>query len=212
MPKPMAICIEDVDAKSEETRFLRCVAVCGREPGLRVDATGKVLWRSDDKAACELWVSADERLILYRPEGAPPVRVSRAGRGLDVPFGKPVVVIDQDEVDVGAKRLRLHVHGEARTVAAPSFFAPEQGRSSGLIKAAAAAVALGSIVAGGCKVEVREHPPAPPLPPKEQPPTTTTVTQPPQTNKIQVRETPPEVVAPSPPKIEVRENPPDRAK
>ncbi|MCP4592143.1 MAG: hypothetical protein GY842_15520, partial [bacterium] len=69
MSKPLAICIEDMDAQAE-TRYLRCVAVPGRQPGLRLDEAGSVLWKSDDGASCELWVSADDRLILYRPEDA----------------------------------------------------------------------------------------------------------------------------------------------
>ena len=59
---------------------------------------------------CELWVSADDRLILYRPEGADAVAVSRAGRSLDVPSGKPVVLIDQDQIDVDSNGL-VYVSG-----------------------------------------------------------------------------------------------------
>ena len=113
MPKPLAICLEDPGARSAAERYLRCTAVVGRQAGLRVDGAGTVLWRSDEAVACELWVSLDDKLILYRPEGAAAVAVHRAGRVLDVPAGKPVVLVDQDEFQVGAKRLRVHVHGTA---------------------------------------------------------------------------------------------------
>ena len=64
MPTPLAICLENLAPRSPAERFLRCVAAVGRRPGLRVGDRGEVLWRSDDRVACERWVSADERLIL----------------------------------------------------------------------------------------------------------------------------------------------------
>jgi len=152
MPKPLAICIEDLDAGSASSRYVRCVAIPGRQPGLRLDRSGAVLWQSDDAAACELWVSADDCLILNRPEGAAAVTVRRAGRSLDVPCDKPVELIDQDEIDVGPRHLRLHVHGEGPAVAPPSPFVPEGKPLGRLARAAAAAMALGAIAApGGCE-------------------------------------------------------------
>jgi hypothetical protein len=56
MPKPMAICIEDLDSQPK-TKYLRCVALPGRQPGLRLDKAGSVLWQNDDGVSCELWVS-----------------------------------------------------------------------------------------------------------------------------------------------------------
>lgn len=222
MPKPMAICIEDVDARNENEKYLRCVALVGREAGLRVDAHGAVLWKSDEDAACELWVSADNCLILYRPEGAVAVKVCRAGRGLDVPAAKPVVLLDKDQVVIGDRVLRVHVHGEAPGISAPSPFVPGKKTVSAWGKAAAA-LAIGSVV-GGAGCEVRQSPPvvvAPEPPPK--PP-------------VEVRDQPPEVAAPEEKpapeskgdpgkqpkegpvkqpegenKIEVRDNPPDVA-
>ena len=113
------------------------------------------------KVACELWVSQDQRLILYRPDGAAVV-VRRAGRALDVPFGKPVVLLDKDGVEVGTKRLRVHVHGEAPAIAAPSFLpAPERIESRGGLRGAAAAVAISAAIGGAALFEVRCHPPSP---------------------------------------------------
>ncbi len=177
MPKPMALCIENLDPQSGAPKYVRCVALPGRQPGLRLAFGGAVLWQSDDAIACELWVSGDDRLILYRPEGATAVVLRRAGRGLDVPYDKPVVVIDQDEIDVGTRRLRVHVHGDAPAVAAPSEYVPEQGALGRLVRAAAAAVAIASAVATGGCIEVRDKPPKPAPPPK-----------PPHEKKIDVRD------------------------
>jgi hypothetical protein len=183
MPKPMAICIEDLDSQPK-TKYLRCVALPGRQPGLRLDKAGSVLWQNDDGVSCELWVSADERLILYRPEaGVPiPVTLHRTGRSLDVPCGKPVVVIDKDQVDVGSRHLRIHVHGQAPSVAAPSPLSSRPRPLDRLAQAAATAAVIGAVAAtGGCTdIDVRETPPEP----IEIPPT------------IEVIEDPPEVMPP----------------
>ncbi|MBI5490730.1 MAG: hypothetical protein HY905_25575 [Deltaproteobacteria bacterium] len=119
MPKPLAICLEDLNAGASP-RYLRCVAITGREPGLRLDGAGAVLWKSDDDASCELWVSADERLVLYRRAEGAAVRVRRGGRSLDAPPSKPVVLLDQDRVEVGGRSLRIHIHGPATRVHPPS--------------------------------------------------------------------------------------------
>jgi len=198
MPKPLAICIEELD--SSEARYIRCVALPGRQPGLRLDRIGQVLWQSDDGVSCELWVSADERLILYRPEGADSVTLDRAGRTLDVPYGKPVVVIDQDQVSMGGRRVRIHIHGEAPSVAAPSPLPSRSQPLGRLARTLAATAVIGAAVAAsGCAeqpIEVRQVPPAaaPPSP----------------TPTIEVRLVPP--TAPPPPSptptIEVRLVPP----
>jgi hypothetical protein len=176
MPKPIAICIEDLDALAE-ARFLQCVALTGRQPGLRLEVGGEVTWLEAPVAAAELWVSQDRRLILYRPDGAAPVRVERDGRVLDAPAEKPVVLIDQDRLDVGDRRLCVHVHGVTEAVQAPTYFVPASkpapapeavGKGTGLLHAAATAVAIGAVVgASGCpkQIEVRDHPPSAPYEP-----------------------------------------------
>jgi hypothetical protein len=157
MTKPIAICIEDLDAVSEASRYLRCVALPGRQPGLRLDGTGGVQWQAD-VLSCELWVSADDRLILYRQEGMAPVTLRRGGRCLEAPSGKPVVVIDKDQIDIGPRRLRVHVHGEAAAVAAPSPLPLRSPLAGRLAQTVATAALLGAVAsAGGCsEVEVRE--------------------------------------------------------
>jgi hypothetical protein len=197
MPKPLAICIEDLDAQSKASKFLQCVALPGRQPGLRLDEAGRAIWYSEKAVACELWVSADNRLILYRPESAPPVTVRRTGRSLDVPFSKPVIIMDKDQVDIGTRHLRIHIHGNAPAVAAPTPLVIKPGPFDRLAQTAAAAAVIGTL-ATGC-IEVRETPPV------VMPVTDTT------TSTIEVRETPPEPVIPSDtptPTIEVRETPP----
>ncbi len=150
MSKALAICIEDLDVQAK-IKYLRCVALPGRQPGLRLDEVGSVLWQSDDGVSCELCVSADDRLMLYRPEGAVHVTLRRAGRSLDAPCGKPVVVIDQDQIDVGSRRLRVHVHGKAPSVVAPSPL-PARPRPLGrLARTVATAAVIGTVAAtGGC--------------------------------------------------------------
>ena len=193
MPKPLAICIEDVGAQSE-TKYMRCVALPGRQPGLRLGETGQVLWRSDEGVSCELWVSADNRLVLYRPEDAPSVVLHRARRSLDVPCGKPVIVIDKDEIDVGSRHLRIHVHGQSPSISAPSPLPSKARPFSHLAQAATAAAIVGAVTVLGCsEIEVRDEPPV------EVQPTPT----------IEVRDDPPTVVVPPTPTIEVRVDPPE---
>ena len=158
MPKPRAICLEDL-GKGASPRYLRCVAVSGREPGLRLDGTGTVLWKSDDGASCELWVSADERLILYRRADGVAVRVRSGGRSLDVPAQKPVVLLDQDGVEVGGREFRIHVHGLAPRVHAPSPLPDPTGRGVGRV--AATAAALGAVL-GAADCKKADAPGAPP--------------------------------------------------
>lgn len=183
MPKPLAICIEDTGAISPNRRYLRCVALSGADPGLRVTDEGEVLWRTGDPAAFELWISGDERLILYRrPEGARVV-VRRDGRWLEAPAEKPVVLLDQDLVELGERRFRIHVHGAAPVVHEPSWLedpTPKAARRP--LARAAAALALGAALGGtACKkagdketgtepvtdaeqpIEVRESPPIAPV-------------------------------------------------
>lgn len=169
MPKPLAICIEDLDAKSGREKYVRCVALVGRRPGLRLDGAGQVVWRNDDGTFCELWVSADGRLALYRQEGMGRVTLHRAGRRLDVPDAKPVIVIDQDRIDVGSRRLRVHLHGEAPAVVAPSPLPSSPRRLERLAQAVTTAAVIGAVAtAGGCvdvdlwatpTIEVIENPP-----------------------------------------------------
>jgi len=170
MSKLLSVCIEDVDAVEPNDRYVRCVAVPGRQPGLRVDGGGRLLWQTDDGVACELWVSADDRLVLWRREGAGEVVVTRAGRSLSVPSGKPVMLVHGDEFEVGGRRLKVHLHGRAHQESPPEPILTNRNRRG--FRTAATAVILGATLVAGAAaaaeqgpVEVRDHPPEPPLPP-----------------------------------------------
>lgn len=173
MPQPLAICLEDLDAAHDDERYLRCVACPGGQPGLGLDGQGVVRWMPDGPAAYELWVSADGRLALQRGSDAGTVFVHRGGRSLEAPTGKPVILVDQDLLEVSGRRLRVHVHGEAEELHAPTWLS---GRTlARMARAAAAALALGTAVgAAGLAqgnpptvgthtepIDVRQRPPKP---------------------------------------------------
>ncbi|MBW2529396.1 MAG: hypothetical protein JRI23_34785, partial [Deltaproteobacteria bacterium] len=169
MSEPLAICIERLDAEDQDERYVQCVAVPGLESGLGVTAAGEVVWQVGDLDGCELCVAADGRLLLWRPAGAAGVVVRRAGRSLDAPAEKPIFLLDQDRIEIGGRRFRVHVHGPAPAVHPPS---PLRMKASGRVAALAAAVVLGGAAAGcdmlGKKtedIEIREAPPAAPPPP-----------------------------------------------
>jgi hypothetical protein len=194
MPCALAICIEDLAPREGTPRYLRCVALIGREPGLQLDAAGTVRWREPGPAGCcELWVSGDEQLILYRPEGAAAVTVRRAGRSLAAPHAKPVVLLDGDELAIDGRTLRVHVHAPAPAVHAPEPFLPEEQRAgSAAARAAAAALAFAAALgASDCRkpVEVRPEPPA-------VAPTPRPDSRPAAKPDIEVRPAPPELAAP----------------
>jgi len=182
VPSPIAICLEDLDAPSPGRRYLQCVALPGGRPGLALRPDGRSAWRSDGDIACEIWVSADGRLILFRPAGAAGATVHRAGRSVAAPVGKPVVIIDGDEVELGSRSFRVHVHGAASSDHPPRWLDPapraaDRARNA----AAAAALSLGlAAAAPGCgdcgeggieppwrDIDVIDNPPkvAPPPPP-----------------------------------------------
>jgi hypothetical protein len=169
MPKPIALCIEDMNPDPGQPRYVACVAVAGGLPGLGLDRQGGILWRSSAAPACELWVSGDERLILLRPAGAAAVRVHRGGRSLAAPFAKPVVLLDQDQLELAGRHFKLHVHGRAPAIASPTPIAESepQEKPKHALRTAAAALALGSLLVGGC-IEVRASPPKMAAPPPQQ--------------------------------------------
>lgn len=141
MPAPCSLCLEDLAEDDLNKRFLRCVALPGRQPGLRLLTDGSAGWMIEQGVACELIVSVDQQLLLYRPSNAPRVVVERAGRSLLAPAEKPVVLLDGDEVRVAGRRLRVHVHGETSTVAPPT---PLLARLIATGRSAASAVAIGA--------------------------------------------------------------------
>lgn len=152
MPSPCSLCLEDLLAKDPDDRFLRCVALPGRQPGLRLHTDGSVGWRIDTNVACELMVSLDQKLLLLRPGNAPDVEVLRRGRHLLAPSDKPVVLLDGDEVRVAGRRFRVHIHGETTRVEPPT-------RLLGSARAATTVMALGAAM-----LSCNRSAPADPLP------------------------------------------------
>jgi hypothetical protein len=172
MPKPLSLCLDFFGTRG--SKFMCCVALPGGQPGLGLDSTGSLLWQDRGNTACQLWVSSDKCLIAYRPEGATGFTLHRAGRVLEVPSGKPLVVLDKDELEIGTQRLRIHVHGTASEITGPSEYIPGSGVLGGIVSAtAAAALALtGGVGLPGCgpggqqgptkPIEIRDKPPKPP--------------------------------------------------
>jgi len=196
MPQPIELCLEDmaVGPSPDAERYLRCVALAGPQPGLGIDAKGNVTWRSAHALAAEIWVSADDRLILLRPAGAPAVRLSRASRTLDLPEGKPVVMLAGDLIAVGPRELQVHVHGVATSIYAPT---PLGDRVLAQAARAAAVLAMGAAVVG-C-----ERPAPRPANVGVPPTTNATATM---TRPLRPGEPPPPPSGSAP--IEVREMPP----
>jgi hypothetical protein len=206
------LCIENCYPTHENLRFLRCCAIGGRQPGLIVGTDGRVLWRSDAERYCELWVSADEQLICFRPPGAPAgARVHRAGREVALEEGKPVVVMDGDHLLLPGLCYRLHVHGRAGVIAEPGYLDFEEPAASTLARFAAAGVlALGTLSAAACGKppadEAKREQPAPPVEVRTTPPDAPPPMEP---TSVKAPDVTPAAVPPDPvPPIEVRVEPP----
>lgn len=61
---------------------------------------------------------------------------------------------------MGSRRLRIHVHGQAPSIAAPSPLPPRSRPFSSLAQAATAAAIVGAVTAFGCsEIEIRDDPP-----------------------------------------------------
>jgi hypothetical protein len=176
MIKPIEICLEELDRASEDDCFVRCVALPSAAPGLALDRAGTVQWLPESPAVHALLVSADGRLMVIAAAAAGPLTVARGTRSLTAPDGQPVFLLDQDELVLDGRRLRVHVHGETEVVEPPERLSRSAlGR---LARAAATAVALGGALAAGAAavaagpayapapIEVRVRPPKP-APPRK---------------------------------------------
>lgn len=170
MATPMEICLEDLTLSQDDERYIRCVALPGGEPGLALDREGSVRWMPEDPAPYGLWVSADDRLVMLRGEGAGPIEVKRGGRALDAPTEKPVFLLDGDLLSINGRELLVHVHGATEAVLPPEHLTASAvgrvARAAATALAMAAAVGVGSSAAagpgagiGGPPIEVRAAPP-----------------------------------------------------
>jgi hypothetical protein len=209
MPGPIALCLENCYPAHESLRYLRCVALSGAEPALSVLPGGEIEWRQETPGHGQLWVSADERLIFHRPAGSVGwAQVHRGGRRVDVPDGKPVVLLDGDHLVVPGFCYRVHVHGPAGQLHEPTYLDAgeparlEPARHTRGRLAAAGLLAVTTIFGaqGACTTEkpVNEKPepreagdPGQPMPPVDEPDE-----KQPDKPEIDVRDHPP---APLPP-------------
>ena len=145
MDSNIEICLEELGAGPDDECFIRCVAVSGGQPGLALDREGLVQWMPDDEATCHgLWVSGDGRLMLYGADAPGAVVVERGARTQEAPVGQPVILVDQDLLRVGARRLRVHVHGETE-----AMYEPERLTRSAIRRFFQAATAAASLTLGG---------------------------------------------------------------
>jgi hypothetical protein len=176
MPTLLEICLEETRLGPDDERYIRCVALPGGEPGLALDREGAVRWMPDHPAEYGLWVSADDQLILLRDPQAGPITIRRAGRSLEAPAEKPVVLRDQDLLLVSGRELRVHVHGATEEIHPPERLSRRS--LAQVARATAAALALGAAVAAGSAVaepiagssppiEVRDDPPKVAAPTRE---------------------------------------------
>jgi hypothetical protein len=152
-PRPIELCLERVRSSSAD-RYVRCTAQVGRAMGLALGVDGRILWREQSGVGCEIWVSADQRLMAWCPPGTPPTTLYRAGRVLQLPRERPVVLRHHDELELAATRFRVHVHGVTNLVHAPAIVRT-------LARAAAAAtLALAVGGSAGCGGLAAPHPDA----------------------------------------------------
>jgi hypothetical protein len=128
--------------------ILRGVAVGGRQVGLGVSSRGEIVWKSPRPEVRDLGVSGDDRLVLYRPEQGKPLVVTRAGRSIDAPAGKTVVLRGGDHLRIGGRHVRVHVHGHTNDAHASAPLGEASWEPAA--KRLAAVVAL-TAAAAGCR-------------------------------------------------------------
>jgi hypothetical protein len=154
-PQPIELCLEELGPPEVATPFVRCVALPSRGPGLALGHDGAVRWQSAEPLACQFAVTEEGELVMWRPADAPDVLVVRAGRSLRAPLGKPVLLLDEDELELAGRRVRVHVHGITSSVHAPVRLGLRQQVAA---VALSGAVGLGAM-ALGCRSQ--DAPPGP---------------------------------------------------
>ncbi|MBI5535689.1 MAG: hypothetical protein HY898_23360 [Deltaproteobacteria bacterium] len=143
MSEPTLVCLERLSARPEE-RFVRCVALGGAGPGLALDARGAIVWMQSTGIACALRMSRDGQLLAVRSRDALSVHVHRAGRSLEAPCDKPVVLLAGDEIEIAQARWRIHLHGPAAEIHPPRLLSPRRW---------VAMAAMATAVVAGCKTD-----------------------------------------------------------
>jgi hypothetical protein len=112
--------------------------------------------RLNETALAEIWVSLDGRLMFFRKSPQGQVSLTRVERHLELPLGKPVIMLGGDEISVAGKHFRVHVHGMTAEVKPPERLKLWRARNLGI----AAAIAIGALAVTPF-IEIRTHPPAP---------------------------------------------------
>jgi len=147
---PLSICLERTDTAAPT--FVRCVATPGGEPGVCLQDDGQIAWPSVESAlTISLWAAADRRLALRRGADAQQLVLRRSRRVLQVPAGKPVIVIDGDELEAGKWAMRIQVHGETERVDPPEALPQRAPRR--LMRTTAAALAVAALGGQASAVE-----------------------------------------------------------
>ncbi|MBU1411521.1 hypothetical protein KKC22_08375 [Myxococcota bacterium] len=147
----LAICLENLNSTEGGSRFQACMAMPSGTSGLSITPAAEVRWKAARGPSAHLGTTDDGRLALFVDAGFHPMPVvKRGGRVLVCPEGRPVILIDQDEVDLSGARWRVHLHGlvEDAAPASSPFFVRT------------AAVLAGLALAAGC-AGTRENPTLP---------------------------------------------------
>ena len=82
MPKPIALCLEDLDAANPGERYLRCVALVGRQPSCRRAGAATVRWK-DPAEAVEVTVSAPGARFAIKGRASSVIALVREAGELD---------------------------------------------------------------------------------------------------------------------------------
>ncbi|MBU1219035.1 hypothetical protein KKF34_06170 [Myxococcota bacterium] len=158
MHDPVAVCLERVNPKPGENRFVQCTVITGAETGLGLDEHGNATWRDMASTVAEFFISADDRVMFLKTEKCTgEAIVSREGRSLAAPVNKPVVIIHGDTIKIADRILKIHLHGQTEYIHAPQDLIPEVDAKpqTKVLKAAslAAAIAATAVISTGCAPE-----------------------------------------------------------
>ncbi|MDJ0764685.1 MAG: hypothetical protein QNJ97_17025 [Myxococcota bacterium] len=148
MSKPVALCVE-LKNNPEKTRYYKCTARTGREKGLTIQLDGTIGWCEISDVACELWVSDDQRLMVFRPSGGPDVYVSRANRKICLAEAQMATLLHLDELTINGRSYCIHVHGIAETIHPPR-----------LVRVIRAASLAASLAIGASSVQCNDSSPS----------------------------------------------------
>ncbi len=173
----MSICLEDLECSDTGSRFQSCMAMPSGTAGLSITPGAEVRWKAAREPSAHVGTTEDGRLALFVDAGfRPALLLRRGGRVLACPEDRPVVLIDQDELELPGGRWRVHLHGpvEDATPAASPFFVRTAAVLAGLALAAGCAGTRETPTMPETSSSSSERgpdappPPAPPAPPENE--------------------------------------------